>query len=169
MGQAMRDWREIELEEWSEFAARLSNELVAIGHTNCVAIRNFRLASAIINENSEHLGDVDRLEIVRRTGTDRDDKSDMWNAVGHDYDHVQCPSGKMPADITYAYVAEVNNGDYLVHYQGEPEEFDLTKGLSIYEGILVYDASKLERVSKNEHWFLTSPLEALLLVFTIAQ
>lgn len=159
--------RVVELDDWSEFAEQLASELAALGHNGLVAIRNFALSTAIVDEDMNHLGEVDRLALVRQTGTDRDNTSPMWNASGHDYDHDQSPSGKTPADIIYAYVAEVNDGDYLVHYKFEPEQFNLTEGLSNFEGILIYDATKLQRVAKNEHWFLTDPCEALLLVFIL--
>lgn len=56
-----------------------------------------------------------------------------------------------------------------MHYvpDGEPEDWDLTEGLLETDGILVYDADKLDRVSKNEHWFRRDPCDALLLVFKL--
>ena len=35
------------------------------------------------------------------------------------------------------------------------------------DGVLIYDAAKLDRVSKNEHWFRGNPCDALLLVFML--
>ncbi len=157
----------IELQDWPEFAEALPRALAAAGHVGLVAVRNFELNTVDIDEEFNPLRDVDRLAVVRETGTDRDDSSDMWNAGGHDFDHDAVPSGKLPSQILYAYVAEVGSAGYLVHYEGEPEEFDLTKDLTDREGILIYDASQLRRVSKNEHWFLGDPREALLLVFKL--
>lgn len=56
---------------------------------------------------------------------------------------------------------------YLVHIEQVPELLDLTEGLSEENGILVYDAAKLRRVAKNEHWFEGDPRAALLAVFTL--
>lgn len=106
---------------------------------------------------------------MRRTGTDRDANSTVWNAGGHDYEHDHAPAGKGPADIIYAYVAELTEQGYRVHYlqEGEPEDWDLTDSLFETDGVLVYDAAKLERVSKNEHGFKGDPRDALLLVFRL--
>ncbi len=163
----MWDGNLIVLQDWSGFAAKLSSALTSIPHVGLVAVRNFTLLSCNFDDDCNILDTVDRLDLVRTTGTDRDDSSSMWNAPGHDFEHDITPSGKKPSEIIYAYVAETNGDNYLVHYKGDPEEFDLTESLSEQDGILIYDASKLKRVSKNEHWFLTDPREALLLVFTI--
>jgi hypothetical protein len=53
--------------------------------------------------------------------------------------------------------------------EGEPEDWDLTEGLFERDGVLVYDATKLNRVSKNEHWFMGDPCGALLLVFKLRE
>jgi hypothetical protein len=87
--------------------------------------------------------------------------------AGHDYEHDLYPTGKKPSEIVYAYVADVSADGYLVRYQDEPIEFDLTEGLTEFDGILVYDAGKLERVSKNELWFKSDPRDALMLVFKV--
>lgn len=158
----------IELDDWSQFSEQLTQALASLGHYGLVAIRNFELLTADLDKDMNQFGETDRLAIVMQTGTDRDNSSPMWDAPGHDYEHDRSPTGKTPAEIIYAYVAEVNKIGYLVHYQGEPELMDLTQGLSNIEGILVYEEKKLNRVAKNELWFLTNPCEALLLVFKLS-
>lgn len=161
----------IELEDWSEFGPALFSELRRLGQSGLVAVRNFQLTTFEVDSDMVPLGEVNRLDIVLRTGTDRDKESWFWNADGHDYRHDLTPSGKAPQDIIYAYVAEVGESGYFVHYQpnGTPEIMDLTTALSDQDGILIYDAAKLTRVSKNEHWFTGDPRDALLAVFRLAE
>ena len=157
----------IELSDWGEFAIQLPTALTEINHQGRVAIRNFDLTTHDLEDGMNIIGEVNRLDLVQRTGTDRDRNSPMWNAPDHDFDHDTENPAKLPSEIIYAYLAEITGDGYLVHYHpdGHPEHMDLTEGLSEHNGILIYDASKLERVSKNELWFRTSPIEALLMVF----
>jgi len=159
----------VELDDWSEFSKELGSEMASGGHDGLLLIRNFQLVTCVVDADLRPTGETDRLELVRRTGTDRDASSDMWNAPGHDYEHDLRPVGKGPADIIYAYVAELTDDGYRVHYapDGEAEDWDLTEGLLDTDGVLVYDANKLDRVSKNEHWFRDDPRDALLAVFTL--
>jgi hypothetical protein len=161
----------IELPDWGKFAIRLPTALTEVNHRGCIAIRNFDLTTYDLDDDMKIIGEVNRLELVQRTGTDRDKNSPMWNAPGHDFDHDTKNLAKLPSDIIYAYIAEITEDGYLVHYQpdGHPECMDLTESLSEHNGILIYDASKLERVSKNELWFCTSPIEALLMVFKLSR
>ncbi len=163
--------RIIELEDWSEFAPTLSEALSAMGHHGLVAIRNFQLVTCDVDEEMRPIGETDRLGLVLRTGTDRDETSPLWNAEGHDYQHDLTPSGKGAHEIIYAYIAEVTAAGYRVHYlpEGTPEDWDLTEGLWPTDGVLIYDAAKLDRVAKNEHWFKGDPLDALLLVFRLTE
>ena len=139
-----------------------------IKHHGLVLVRNFHLLTCDIDEHMRPIGETNRLSLAIRTGTDRDDNSLLWNAYGHDHDHENCPIGKFPSGIIYAYVAEVHAHGYLVHYYpNQPESMDLTKGLSEVDGILIYDAHKLTRVSKNEHWFTSDPRDALLDRFSV--
>jgi hypothetical protein len=139
-----------------------ANEL---GIGGLLAIRNFDLITYDAAVEGEMGAEVDRLEVVKRTGTDRDEGSTFWNANGHDYDHEQNPAGKTAANLIYAYLVHLTGEDYLVHYDGEPEVMDLTESLTDANGILVFDAKKLKRVAKNELWFESDPREALLMVF----
>ena len=142
---------------------------MALCHDGLLLIRNFQLVTCDVDADMKPLGETDRLDLVRRTGTDRDATSDMWNAPGHDYEHDRAPAGKGAADIIYAYVAELTENGYQVHYLPEevPRDWDLTEGLFETDGVLVYNAAELDRVSKNEHWFKADPREALLLVFKL--
>lgn len=159
----------IELGNWGEFASTLKGEIIALGHDGLLLIRNFVLISCDVDEDMSPTGETDRLDIVRRTGTDRDATSLMWNAPGHDFEHDLLPVGKGPADIIYAYIAELTEDGYRVHYvpNGEPEDWDLTEDLFESDGVLVYDAGKLDRVAKNEHWFKSDPRDALLFIFKL--
>jgi hypothetical protein len=158
----------IELNKWVEFDKRLISELNTLDHNGLVLIRNFALTTSDVDDEMNHIGDVDRFDVVLNTGTDRDCNSSMWNADGHDHNHRIDPSGKKPDEIIYAFVAETNSSGYLLHIKDNPEYMNLTDSLTVGDGILIYDASKLKRVSKNEHWFLTDPCDALLLVFKLS-
>lgn len=156
----------IEIDEWDEFEKRLLLELNEIKFDGLVLARNFSLETYDVNnENSDP---VDRFSLAKNTGTDRDNDSPFWNEPGHDYEHDMNCSGKSPSDIIYAYVVKIDSDGYSVYYLNDnPEKMDLTDGLNECDGILIYDQSKLERVSKNEHWFSSSPLEALLMIFKL--
>lgn len=159
----------IELDDWSEFSRVLTPEVIAVGCNGLILIRNFALVTCDVDADMNPTGETDRLDLVYRTGTDRDAASEMWNVPGHDYEHDRTPAGRGPADIIYAYVAELTEDGYRVHYlpDGEPKDWDLTEELFETDGVLVYEAAKLERVSKNEHWFTGDPCDALLLVFKL--
>lgn len=159
----------VELDDWGEFARVLQHEVTEIGHEGLLLIRNFALVTCDIDADMKPIGETDRLNLVRQTGTDRDAASLMWNVTGHDYEHDRLLTGKGPADIIYAYVAALTKNGYRVHYlpDGEPEDWDLTMGLLETDGVLAYDAGKLDHVSKNEHWFKGDPRDALLLVFKL--
>jgi hypothetical protein len=58
---------------------------------------------------------------------------------------------------------------YDVYIADEPEKIDLTEGLTDQNAILIYDATKLSRASKNEHWFNGDPRDALLMIFIISE
>ncbi|MGC0894110.1 hypothetical protein [Pantoea agglomerans] len=131
-----------------------------------VLARNFSLETYDVNnENSDP---VDRFSLAKNTGTDHDNYSPFWNVHGHDYEHdINCP-GKAPTDIIDAYVIKIYSDGYSVYYLNEnTEKMDLKDGLNECDGILIYDQSKLERVSKNEHWFASSPLDALMTIFKL--
>lgn len=157
----------VQLSNWVQFAQALNDEAQRLGLAGDLAVRNFDLVTFELGPNYEMGAEVNRLEIVKHSGTDRDSGSVFWNADEHDHDHDAQPMGKGPADIIYAYVVTLTGTDYLVRYDGPPEEMDITESLTDANGILVYDASKLTRVSKNELWFVTDPRDALLMVFLI--
>lgn len=157
----------IELERWDQFAQALKDKVEQLNSTREFAVRNFDLITFKLGPNYEMGYEINRLEIVRRTGTDRDSESLFWNAEGHDHDHETCPMGKDAAEIIYAYVVEITDNGYLVRYNNSLIEMDITYSLTAANGILVYDASKLKRVSKNEFWFLTNPKDALVTVFIV--
>ena len=165
----MSDWPGpiIELSSWDQFAQNLNHKAQELGLAGDLAIRNFELISFELGPDCEMGDEVDRLEIVKRTGTDRDSGSTFWNAQGHDHDHEMRPMGKGPADIIYAYLVQLTGTNYLVRYDGPLIKMDLTQSLCEANGILVFDASKLRRVAKNELWFLTDPKDALVMVFVL--
>jgi hypothetical protein len=86
----------IEIDDWSEFAGALRREVIAIGHDGLLLIRNFGLVTCDVDAEMKPIGESDRLDLVRRTGTDRDATSAMWNAPGHDYEHDRAPPGRGP-------------------------------------------------------------------------
>lgn len=157
-----------ELADWDKFDAALRSQLDAIGHRGQVLVRNFDRTTFDLDENYEIIGDeVNRLQIAVETGTDRDRQSCFWDAEGHDHEHDRHPCGKNPEDIIYAYIVDASSEPYDVYIGDEPEQLDLTHGLSEQNVILVYNASLLYRASKNEHWFTGDPRDALLMIFVI--
>ena len=170
-GEHTRKWSGsvVELDDWADFAKSLIKEMAEIKHKGPLLIRNFELETCDIDEDMRPVGDVDRLDIVLQTGTDRDRNSLMWNAPGHDFEHDREPSGQGPSDIIYAYMVELTDDGYKVHYTPGVflESMDLTDGLFDRHGILVYDPAKLYRAAKNEHWFRGDPKDALLAIFKL--
>lgn len=156
--------KKIVISAWSEFESKLRHELQLLGSYQRVVVRNF---SGVTYD--EQGNETDRLKIVLTTGTDRDSKSSYWNATGFDYQHAEEKPKKLPQELIYAFTVDLTQTPYLVHHGDIPEEIDVTKNLESFEGIIVYDAAKLDRVAKNEYWFRGPPLEAVLLVFTIEE
>lgn len=154
--------KHIKIEDWSEFEGRLRQELDIIRHDGDVTARSFQLVSF-----DKHGNEVDRLEIVRSTGTDRDSSSPLWNEPGFDYEHDLAPIGKEPDEVIYAFTLDMSRTPYLVRHSQTPEALDITESLSEHDGIIVYDSRQLKRVSKNEYWFCSSPMEAALMVVTV--
>lgn len=159
----------INLNDWDEFEKRLPVELRKIEYSGLILVRNFSLQTYDVDEKNELTDNfVDRLSVAIETGTDRDINSPFWNVEGHDYEHNKESACKSASDVIYAYVAEFDDSGYSVHYQSNiPEKIDLTDGLNELDGILIYDQSKLKRVSKNEHWFLEKPIDTLLMIFKL--
>lgn len=155
--------KHVKIQDWSDFEKSLRIELDRIFHVGLVTARNFQLLTF-----AEDCTETNRLQIVLSTGTDRDAESSFWNASGFDHEHDLRPTGKRPDEIIYAFTIDLSQTPYLVLHDKEPLAFDITKNLSEIDGIIIYDTSKLKRVSKNEYWFTTSPLSAALFVFTIA-
>jgi hypothetical protein len=159
-----------ELTDWRDFESALRGQLSAIEHKGRVLVRNFDRVTLNLNEYSDIVGEqVDRLQIAINTGTDRNSESQFWNAEGHDLDHDLNPSGKSADEIIYAYIVDASTTPYDVYIADEPEKIDLTEGLTDQNAILIYDATKLSRASKNEHWFNGDPRDALLMIFIISE
>ena len=160
---------EVHLASWDEFVPRLRDELSRLGLKRLVLVRNFDLETCTIGPDNEMGEMVNRLDLVRATGTDRDASSTMWNAQGHDWDHDLQPSGRAPQEIIYAYPFDVFREPPVVIWNGAPVKMDVTASLDDRHGILIYDPLKLKQVSKNEHWFEDDPLSALLMIFTLGR
>ncbi len=157
--------KHITLSDWDDFASRLPKELARIGHGAPVIARNFALVSFRgKNQEIEH----DSLSYVLQNGTDRDDTSDFWNVADFDVEHDKSPSGKSPSEIIYAYTLDASTAPYTVDHDMPGQSIDITENLSEHEGLIIYDPAKLIRASKNEYWFEGAPLNAALLLFTLA-
>ncbi|MGO6822238.1 hypothetical protein ACC779_07770 [Rhizobium ruizarguesonis] len=98
-------------------------------------MRDFELVTAVDKTTLDYLRDVDRLDLVKRTGTDRDESSLMWNAPGFDFDRDADDSGRTPSDIIYAFKVDLRPTPYLVHFNEGPAAFDLTTSLSATDGM----------------------------------
>lgn len=160
---------EFKLDEWSQFEATVRREL---GDRELV-VRNFDLATFDGIETKNPV-EVDSLEVVRRTGTDRRPNADVWNATGFDHDHDLQPTGKMPNEVTYAFWVDFRCTPYKAsEAQGDGtalmKTYDITRELDETHGIVIYDPAHLSRKSANEYWFLTTALDAVLLVLTIRE
>jgi hypothetical protein len=155
--------KKIRLTDWSEFENILREELRAIAHHGPVTVRNFQLVT--FTDGGDEL---DRLAIALSTGTDRDGDSPFWNATGFDHEHDRHPTGKRADEIIYAFTIDLSHAPYLVHHDATPEAIDITEPLSEHDGVIVYESQKLERRTKNEYWFKTTPLDAALMIFTLA-
>ncbi len=155
--------KHIVLADWSEFEESLRANLYSLGHTGLVIARNFATRSM-----TPDLVETNRLELVLGTGTDRSADSLFWNVPGFDHDHVSDPKGKQPHDIAYAFTLDLAATPYFVLHDAQPSSFDLTEGLTPYDGLVVYHPRGLDRVSKNEYWFICDPLDVALFVFTLS-
>ena len=153
--------RSRELNQWSDLQKVVQRELTNIGHGKTVVVRNFERISF-----DESCNEVDRLEIAKTTGTDRDSESPFWDAPGHDHEHDIHPCGKKPDEIIYAFTVDFSTQPYTVHHGDSPGHMDITDSLSEHSAVLVYDAAGLDRQSENEYWFNTDPRKALLIVLT---
>jgi hypothetical protein len=151
--------------DWSGFEAELRAAVYKLGHSGKVLARHF----ALVTVDPETYEETDRLALVRATGTDRDINSSFWNALGFDHEHDCHPQGKHPEEIIYAFTIDLSTTPYRVEREDLPLGFDITEGLDCSEAIVIYDASKLRRVNENEYWFETTPLDAVLAVFTITE
>jgi hypothetical protein len=160
---------EIKLDDWSQFEATIRRKL---GNRELV-VRNFQ---RIVFDSFLKAGqmEVDLLPVVRKTGTDRLENADVWNATGFDHEHDRHPTGMKPNDLIYAswldfrlvpYKASRAQGDNTV----KMEAYDLTEGYTEFDALIVYDPARLKRVSANEYWFRTTPLDAALLLLTVKE
>lgn len=162
--------KEIKLKSWSGFESALRDET----KRSPLLVRNFARVT-FDNVCTDDAVEVDNLEIVRRTGTDRRETSSMWNAPGFDFDHDLVPSGKKPHEIIYASLIDLKPKPYLVSAPDDDQGnssfqvLDLTKGLTEHDAIIVYDyaSGRFDRVAPNEYWFRCDPLEAALFLFTL--
>jgi hypothetical protein len=162
--------KEIKLKSWSDFESALR----AKTKRSPLLVRNF-MRVTFDNVCTDDAVEVDNLEVVRRTGTDRRETSSMWNAPGLDFDHDLVPSGKKPNEIIYAFLIDLKPKPYLVSAPDDDQgnfsfqALDLTEGLTEHNAIVVYDYTldKFERVATNEYWFRCNPLEAARFLFTL--
>ena len=158
---------EIELNDWSEFESAVRRKLGA----REFVLRNFDLVTfdgAVTGDPVE----VDSLEVVRATGTDRRENARMWNEPGFDHEHDRAPSGKQPQEITYGSWMDFRSSPYKAsRAQGDNavvmEAYDITDGLTEHEALILYDPSHLQRVSANEYWFRSTAFDAALLIVRI--
>lgn len=154
--------KKVQLESWDDFEASLRVEVPKLMDGDLVVARNFMKVTFSPDGDEQ-----DRLQIAIDTGTDRDGRSNLWNAEGFDHEHDRNPAGKAPNEIVYAFTIDLSQTPYLVHHQEVPEAFDITDGLTEHDAIVVYDASMLDRRSMNEYWFKGDPRDAALLLYTV--
>ena len=98
----------------------------------------------------------------------------MWNAAGFDHDHDGHPKGMKPNDIIYAFWLDFRLVPYKAsRAQGDGtatmEAYDVTGSCGELDAFIVYDPARLNRVSANEYWFRTTPLDAALLLLTVKE
>jgi hypothetical protein len=154
-GGQVTEEKHIELNDWGELEDDLRQRLKDRNFTRMIMFRNF---------------DVGRLKLVLSSGTDRTKDSPVWRADDFDYDHTAQPAGKSPDEIVYVHRVNPHTTPFTVLNLGEEHtaaQEDLTEQLGSCDGVSIYDSVCLERVAHNEHWFIRSPLEALLFVYSL--
>lgn len=155
--------KHVVISDWSEFEARLRAELKELGHHWFVTVRNFERVGFEGNR------EVDRFKRALKTGTDRNKKSRLWNADGHDFEHDRHPSGKRADEVIYAFSLDLDQTPYKVLLESGITDVAGPETVDEGDAIIVYDYSKLNRKSENEYWFKGLPKDAALLIFTIKE
>lgn len=153
--------KRIHINSWQDFEDSLRDEVQQLGRGPRVIARNFTRVTFSPDGDEQ-----DRLQIAINTGADRDAESSFWNAEGFDHEHDRHPSGKLPAEIIYAFTLDLSKTPYVVDRQDLPAGFDITEGLSEHDAILIYDENALKRVSDNEYWFVQAPQQGAILLYT---
>jgi hypothetical protein len=158
--------RNIKINDWSELEEILRKNI----GIDSILLRNF----GVVSVDPETYEETNRLQLVIDTGTDRCIESFFWNAQHFDFENNKNASGKMPNEIIYASLVDLTKSPYQASVpdgQGgwKFEVIDLTQGLSEYDAITAYDPGHLDRKSANEYWFKSSPINAALLVVSIAE
>ena len=94
----------------------------------------------------------------------------VWNVENFDYEHDVNPVGKRPNELIYAFLVDLSGSSPRVAIADgkggsawRPIE-EIVQGLSELDAMAVYDYRMLNRVSPNEYWFKSEPLDAALLL-----
>jgi len=137
------------IESWDDFIPGLRTMLEELNYDKpFVIIRHF---------------DMSRLNNLVQSGTDRCEKSQVW-----DYPEDAChrfsfgeEKAKCPSTIIYARTINLTQDpprSVRLHHlsddsSAEYTSLDYIKRFDDKHGIVVYDADKVRRVTENEYWF----------------
>ncbi len=147
------------IENWDDFIPELRAMLEELNYDKpFVIIRHF---------------DMSRLNNLVQSGTDRCEKSQVW-----DYPEDAChrfsfgdEKAKCPSTIIYARTIDLNQDPptSIPLYRGSGSSLDYIKGFDARFGIVVYDVDKVRRVTENEYWFEeNAPKDCVLGVISLA-
>ncbi|MBN2095481.1 MAG: hypothetical protein JW727_05515 [Candidatus Aenigmarchaeota archaeon] len=147
----------IVLETWGEFIPALRSELKR---------RNYPHRNVIIRHY-----DVSRTGVAKKTGTDRDNNSQLWN-FPQDIDHRWSNASIDPSQVTYARTLDLSLDPPRAIPLGRSmvegmDDLEYVSHLSSDEGILIYNPGGLNRVSENEYHFKGHPNDYLMSIFLV--
>lgn len=144
---------------------------------NCIPIEKHEQVIPIIRDLAERMvirGNMvclrhfrrDRLDLVIKTGTDRDGGSMIYN---DSMDYSGPEIGRIPTKVTYARTVDVGNEPVIsIPWKRKPfllvDGMDYLKKMSNEYHQILYRPECLRRVSENEYWFNTLPIDAVIAV-----
>ena len=147
----------VPIESWQEFIPVLKQKLTDIGYS---------LTEVIIRHY-----DGSRTELIKRTGTDRDENSELCDHP-EDICHRWSPKPTDPTSITYARTLDLSQDPVRPKtLHGQPidsiDNLDYLAHLPDTKCIAVYTQKDLRRVTQNEYHFIGNPRDALLAIFSV--
>ena len=147
----------VNIGSWDEFVPALKQKLTELGcDLTQVAIRHY---------------EKDRTELLKKTGTDRDKKSHLYDEP-EDLDHGVSRKPIDPSTITYARTLDLSQEPVRpIPFFRQPldsmDNLNYLRNLSNTLCMAVYTLSTLRRVTENEYRFIGNPRNALIAIFLV--